>query len=437
MNRKDSEDLVRVGPGTVMGKMMRQYWVPAAMSSELERDGAPMRLMLLGEQLIAFRDSSGRVGIMDHKCPHRCASLFLGRNEENGIRCVYHGWKYDADGNCVDTPNIAGDSDFKRHIKAKAYKTAERNGLVWVYMGERQEAPPPLPEIEATLLPATEVQIVFAQRECNWLQALEGDIDTSHFGFLHAGAISADMLAPDNIFRYTVTNRAPDYHVTDTEYGTMYAAHRAADDGQTYWRFANFMLPFWTQTPQGKFATHLHNRAWVPMDDHHTMFVSLRWRHEPPFVTSDKAGKLMPGFERVFDYLPNTTEWHGRWRLKARPENDWLVDREAQKTGGNFTGITGIHQQDQAITESMGPVTDHLFEHLAPSDRMIMATRRRLLKAARALVKEGVVPPGVDDPELMYAVRSGDFVTEARLGWREAYDRQMRASVRPLQEAAE
>jgi phthalate 4,5-dioxygenase oxygenase subunit len=437
MNRKDSEDLVRVGPGTVMGKMMRQYWIPAAMSSELERDGAPMRLMLLGEQLIAFRDSSGRVGIMDHKCPHRCASLFLGRNEENGIRCVYHGWKYDADGNCVDTPNIAGDSDFKRHIKAKAYKTAERNGLVWVYMGERQEAPPPLPAIEATLLPESEVQIVFAQRECNWLQALEGDIDTSHFGFLHAGAISADMLAPDNIFRYTVTNRAPDYHVTDTEYGTMYAAHRAADDGQTYWRFANFMLPFWTQTPQGKFATHLHNRAWVPMDDHHTMFVSLRWRNEPPFVTSDKAGKLMPGFERVFDYLPNTTEWHGRWRLKARPENDWLVDREAQKTGGNFTGITGIHQQDQAITESMGPVTAHLFEHLAPSDRMIMATRRRLLKAARALVKEGAVPPGVDDPELMYAVRSGDFVTEARLGWRQAYDRQMRALVRPLQEAAE
>jgi len=437
MNRKDSEDLVRVGPGTVMGKMMRQYWLPAAMSSELERDGAPMRLMLLGEQLIAFRDSSGRVGIMDHKCPHRCASLFLGRNEENGIRCVYHGWKYDADGNCVDTPNIAGDSDFKRHIKAKAYKTAERNGLVWVYMGERQEAPPPLPAIEATLLPESEVQIVFAQRECNWLQALEGDIDTSHFGFLHAGAISADMLAPDNIFRYTVTNRSPDYHVTDTEYGTMYAAHRAADDGQTYWRFANFMLPFWTQTPQGKFATHLHNRAWVPMDDHHTMFVSLRWRNEPAFVTSDKAGKLMPGFERVFDYLPNTTEWHGRWRLKARPENDWLVDREAQKTGGNFTGITGIHQQDQAITESMGPVTAHLFEHLAPSDRMIMATRRRLLKAARALVKEGAVPPGVDDPELMYAVRSGDFVTEARLGWRQAYDRQMRASVRPLQEAAE
>src|SRR5437763_12117218 len=436
MRKKDSEDLVRVGPGTVMGGLMREYWLPAAMSSELERDGAPLRLLLLGEQLIAFRDTSGRVGVMDHRCPHRCASLFLGRNEENGIRCVYHGWKYDTQGNCVDTPNLAGNPDFKDRIKAKAYKSVERNGLLWVYMGSRKEAPP-LPEIEATLLPESEVQISFVQRECNWLQALEGDIDTSHFGFLHAGGINAEMLAEDHIFRYTVTNRAPDYHVADTEYGTMYAAYRAAEAGRTYWRFANFMLPFWTQTPQGKFATHLHNRAWVPMDDTHTMFVSLRWRHEPAFVTDDKHGQLMPGFQRQFDYLPNTTDWYGRWRLRGRPENDWLVDREAQQNGGNFTGITGIHAQDQAVTESMGPVTDHLFEHLAPSDRMIMMTRRRLLNAARAWAKDGTVPPGVEDPAIMYPVRSGDFVTEARLNWRQAYDRQMQAAFRPLRQAAE
>ena len=127
---------------------------------------------------------------------------------------------------------------------------------------------------------------------------------------------------------------------------------------------------------------------------------------------------MMPGFRRVFDYLPNTTDWYGRWRLNGRPENDWLIDREAQARGGNYTGIDGIHAQDQAVTESMGPITDHLFEHLAPSDMMIMRTRRRLLQAARALAKDGTVPPGVDDPEIMYAVRSGDFVTEAGLGWR-------------------
>jgi phthalate 4,5-dioxygenase len=436
MKRKDSEDLVRIGPGTIMGELMRQYWIPAAVSAELKADGDPMRLVLLGERLIAFRDSSGRVGIMDHKCPHRCASLFLGRNEENGIRCIYHGWKFDADGNCVDTPNLAGNPDFKNRIKAKAYKTAERNGLVWVYMGKRSEAPP-LPRIEATLLPESEVTISFVQRECNWLQALEGDIDTSHFGFLHAGGIAPDVVPEDSLFRFTVTNRAPEYHVTDTEAGTMYAAYREAEPDKTYWRFANFMLPFWTQTPQGKFTEHLHNRAWVPMDDNHTMFVSLVWRRHPPSIGPDRHGRTMPGFQRAFDYLPNSTDWYGRWRLKGRPENDWLIDRDAQRHGGNYTGITGIHAQDQAVTESMGPITDHLFEHLAPSDRMIMATRRRLLDTARALAEHGAVPPGVDEPAVMYPVRSGDFVTDARLGWREAYDREMRAAIRPLKMAAE
>jgi phthalate 4,5-dioxygenase oxygenase subunit len=436
MNRKDSEDLVRVGPGTIMGEMMRQYWIPAAMSSELHADGDPMRLMLLGEKLIAFRDSAGRVGVMDHKCPHRCASLFLGRNEENGIRCIYHGWKFDADGNCVDTPNLAGNPDFKNRIKARAYQVVERNGLVWVYMGKRTQAPP-LPQIEATLLPESEVTISFVQRECNWLQALEGDIDTSHFGFLHAGGIAPDIVPEDSLFRFTVTNRAPEYHVTDTDAGTMYAAYREAEPGRTYWRFANFMLPCWTQTPQGTFTEHLHNRAWVPMDDNHTMFVSLMWRRHPPSIGPDKDGRTMPGFQRAFDYLPNETDWYGRWRLRGRPENDWLIDRDAQRHGGNYTGIEGIHAQDQAVTESMGPITDHLFEHLAPSDRMIMATRRRLLEATRDLAEHGTVPPGVDEPSIMYPVRSGDFVTDARLGWRDAYDREMREAVRPLKMAAE
>jgi hypothetical protein len=197
------------------------------------------------------------------------------------------------------------------------------------------------------------------------------------------------------------------------------------------------MLPFWTQTPQGKFTEHLHNRAWVPMDDTHTMFVSLMWRKHPASIGPNKHGQMMPGFKRAFDYLPNNSDWYGRWRLAGGPSNDWLVDREAQANGGNYTGITGIHAQDQAVTESMGPITDHLFEHLAPSDRMIMRTRRRLLQAARALAKDGTVPPGVDNPDIMYAVRSGDFVTDAKLRWRDAYDRQMRAAIRPLQEAAE
>jgi hypothetical protein len=174
------------------------------------------------------------------------------------------------------------------------------------------------------------------------------------------------------------------------------------------------------------------------MDDEHTMFVHLHWRAASPSVPLVRRDGTVPlHVTRTHDYLPNSTDWHGRWRLRANPDNDWLMDRAAQRERRSYTGIANIHLQDQAVTESMGPITDHLFEHLAPSDRMIMATRRRLLEAARALAEHGTVPPGVDEPGVMYPVRSGDFVTEARLDWRDAYDREMRAAVRPMRMAAE
>src|ERR1700691_1115716 len=170
LSREESALLTRVGPGTPMGAMMREYWIPAAMGSELKRNGPPVRLVLLGERLIAWRDSAGRVGVMDHRCPHRCASLWFGRNEEGGLRCVYHGWKYDVEGRCLDQPNVPPHQDFRDKVRAKAYPARERNGVVWVYMGPRAE-PPPLPSVEATL--AADAQLWFIQRECNWLQAIE------------------------------------------------------------------------------------------------------------------------------------------------------------------------------------------------------------------------------------------------------------------------
>src|SRR6202043_1520763 len=162
----EGRELTQVGPGTVMGELMRQYWIPAAQSAELERDGAPVRLMLLGEKLIAFRDTAGRVGVMDHRCPHRCASLFLGRNEEGGIRCIYHGWKYDVAGNCVDMPSVPPPQDFKHKVKAKAYRVVERAGLVWVYMGARADVPP-LPGLEILDVPPDEIGHSLIQRDCN------------------------------------------------------------------------------------------------------------------------------------------------------------------------------------------------------------------------------------------------------------------------------
>src|SRR5579871_5719239 len=194
-------ELTRVGPGTVMGDLMREYWIPAAISSEVAAGGTPLRLKLLGEKLIAFRDDKGRAGVMDHRCPHRCASLFLGRNEPGGIRCVYHGWKFDVAGRCIDMPNVTPQQDFKDKVKAKAYPAVERAGMIWVYMGTRMPVPP-LPDFEILGVPDDEVGTLLIQRDCNYLQALEGDIDTSHFGFLHAGHVDPDDVPEDHPIRH-------------------------------------------------------------------------------------------------------------------------------------------------------------------------------------------------------------------------------------------
>ncbi len=218
VTREENELLTRVGPGTPMGELMRRYWIPAAMSTELAPDAAPTRLMLLGEQLLAFRDSSGRVGILDHACPHRCASLFFGRNEEGGLRCIYHGWKFDVEGNCLEMANVPPHQDFKSKIKAKAYKAVERNGLIWTYMGQGE--PPELPQIEATLLAEGTATYNWMQRECNWLQVLEGDLDTSHTDFLHGGDV-----APKSLSRPTIRgasraiNRSPEYEISEDRLG--------------------------------------------------------------------------------------------------------------------------------------------------------------------------------------------------------------------------
>ncbi len=424
----ESETLTRVGAGTPMGELMRQYWIPALKSSELEADGAPVRLMLLGERLIGFRDSSGRVGIMDHRCPHRCASLFFGRNEDNGIRCVYHGWKYDADGNCVDMPNAPEHQDFKQKVKAKVYKTAERNGLVWVYMGDPATATEP-PSLEATLLPEEEVKITFVLRECNWMQAMEGEIDTSHFSFLHFGGLANDDVDPDQPNGLIVTNRAPEFKVAKTDWGTMYGAWRDAGHNQKYWRVAHFLFPFWTMPPHGAMEDHVWTRAWVPMDDTHTMYVEITWTGRSAGLRTVKSGEPIPGLDVPLEFLPKDTGWFGRWRLKANASNDYLMDRDAQAV--SYTGIPGLYLQDQAITESMGDIVDHEFEQLAPSDLMITQTRRRLLNAVLAYRENGELPLNARDPDIYLQARGGDFVVSENEDFMESYKNRRTSLVDP------
>jgi phthalate 4,5-dioxygenase len=372
--------------------------------------------------------------VMDHRCPHRCASLFLGRNEEGGLRCIYHGWKFDVTGKCLDMPNVAPHQDFKDKVGAKAYRTVERGGVVWAYMGARAEVPP-LPALEILDVPDDEVGVMMIQRECNYLQALEGDIDTSHFGFLHAGHVDPDDLVEDDPIQHTVTSRAPDYHIAETPWGTQYAGYRAASNGRTSWRFGAFLFPFWTQVPNGDFGDNVQVRGWVPLDDEHTMYCVIWWKRAVSAMTqqapSFKDGAPIGGMGRRNDFLPNTTDWLGRWRLAANAKNDWGMNRAAQHDNEIYSGIDSIHLQDQSVTESMGPILDHTLEHLAASDQMIARTRRRLLTAARALRDKGTPPPGVENVEIFRGARGGYFVSKAGSGWQDTYAAQLAAAAHP------
>ena len=421
LSTNDNELMCRVGPGTPVGEMMRLHWIPAVMSSELPNpDSDPVRVRLLSEDLIAFRDTNGDVGLIDNYCPHRRASLFFGRNEECGIRCVYHGWKFDVNGDCVDMPSEPAESNFKDKVKIKAYPCRERGGIVWTYMGPRTELPP-LPNIEPNMLPDTVEQSVWtAMRDCNWVQALEGDIDTSHLGFLHLGSVTPEKLTPGSYDYYTVKDRAPlGYDVVDTDYGTSYGAWRPAAEDTIYWRVAHFLLPFYTMIPTSVLGWQILVRAWVPIDDEHTMFWNICGPN--PFargIGTGGSGGQVAGASLLPEFLPEVSGFLGRWRLAANAENDYRIDREAQKSNKIYTGISGIHLQDQSVTEQMGAIADRTKEHLGSSDSMVIKTRRRIISAAINL-QEGIEPKTVDNPEL-YEERSGGTILPKGKGWFEA-----------------
>ena len=407
LSREDNDLLCRIGPGTPMGRLVREYWVPAGLSSELaEKDGAPLRIRLLGEDLIAFRVSSGAVGLVKNACPHRGASLFYGRNEEEGLRCVYHGWKFDVCGRCVDMPSEPPESRFRDKVRAVAYPCVERAGIIWAYLGPRP-TPPPLPGLEP--LAAGEPSIQVYQRECNWVQALEGDIDTCHTVFLHLGHVGADEAPAGTWARYALSDRAPRYEVVDTDFGVMYGAHRPAEADSAYWRIANFLFPFYAMVPTGVLGMEVRVRAWVPMDDDHTLAYTINVNAPPP---TRQAGRQTVG---PVETLPNTSDWYGRFRPVPNQHNDYLIDRKEQKSV-SYTGISAIFMQDQAVTESMGPIYDRTQEHLGSSDQMVIRTRKRLIDAARALGDRGETPPGVDRPEV-YGVRSGGIVLPRGADW--------------------
>jgi len=441
LTREDNELLCRVGPATPMGAMLREYWHPVLLSTELPSpDCAPIRVRLLGEDLIAFRDSAGRVGMLADHCPHRGASLFFGRNEESGLRCVYHGWKFDVSGRCVDMPNEPPESNFKDKIRQRAYRCADYGGVVWVYMGAREE-PPPLPEIPLFLVPERQQFFTKRLQENNWVQAIEGGIDTTHASFLHV-RLSLDLAmkrekdpktnrewgADEQTNRgigLAMTNRYARFELVDTDYGIMIASRREAGDDSTYWRINQFLFPYWTMMPSHAVVDREHPKrsqgahAFVPMDDETTITWSFTANYERPF-TDDELEKMLeypnPGLHAGVPkgLLPPTSAPMGAFRPVHNRENDYGLDYELQRTS-QFCGIPDRSTQDNAVQESMGPIYDRTREHLGISDTGVIRMRRRLLDAVKAH-QPGGAPPGADTPSA-YRVGGCGFILPKQESW--------------------
>ncbi|MBP1876321.1 Phthalate 4,5-dioxygenase oxygenase subunit [Ensifer adhaerens] len=402
MLRKDQNDLLtQTGPGTPMGEMFRCYWIPALLAEELpDNDCAPVRVKLLGERLLAFRDSEGRYGLIDEFCAHRGVSLWFGRNEQGGLRCPYHGWKYDRTGQCVEVPSEPKESGYCGKIKLKSYPLIKIGDILWTYMGPAEKEPPH-PEWEFSLVPSEQTFTSKRWQECNWLQAMEGGIDSSHVSWLHSGSLNSDPLfkgARGN--KYNMSDARPFFEVTDSEGGLYIGARRNAEEGHYYWRVTPWVMPSFTMVPpRGNHPVHGH--FWIPIDDENCWAWSFDYRPERA-LTKEERQAMIDGKGIHVAYVPGT------YRPLANKDNDYLMDREAQRKGTTYSGVEGIAMQDASLQESMGPIVDRSKENLVSTDNGIIMARHRLMKAARALRDKGTMPPGVDPAH--HRVRSAAIV---------------------------
>jgi len=388
MTAEENDVLCRVEGDAPMGRMMRRYWLPACLSEEVEEpDGTPLRVRLLGEDLVVFRDTSGRLGALDLHCPHRRASLSYGRNEENGLRCLYHGWKMDIEGNVVEMPSEPVESGFCAKVKHRAYPCREAGGFVWVWMGDRDDAAPfERPPFAPT--ERTKVSIVKFVVPCNWAQILEGAIDSAHSSTLHSSDMRPARVtgaqATDKSWYRPSTDKAPKLQVQRTSFGFRYAAiRRPIFDATThqYVRTTLFVAPITVLIP----PNDVYNVANVnvPIDDTHTMFHFIAW-NESGEGHDTATWRKFCGAEPGIDLDAN-------WEPRRTLANHHLQDRQAMKLG-DFTGIRGIPMQDMAMWTSMGPIADRTRDRLGASDLAIVEFRRIMIDALRRFVADGTVP---------------------------------------------
>jgi phthalate 4,5-dioxygenase oxygenase subunit len=408
--REQNALLTQTGAGTPMGDLFRRYWIPALMSSELpEADCPPVRVKLLSERMIAFRDTASKLGLTDEFCAHRGVSLWFGRNEENGLRCAYHGWKYDNTGQCVDVPSEPVESGYCKKIKLKSYPLVERGGILWTYMGP-PELQPELPEFEFAMVTPERRFISKRNQECNYLQAMEGGIDSSHVSFLHSGALEQDPLfkgAKGN--KYNLQDFQVKFEVVESEGGLLIGARRNAENGNYYWRITQWVMPCFTAIPpRGDHPIHGH--FWVPIDDETCW--SWSYDYHPARDLTDKEVQAMnDGYGIHAKLIPGT------FIPLQNKGNDYLMDRAGQKAKVTYSGIAGIAIQDSSLQESMGPIADRSKENLVSTDNGIIMARHRLRKAAEAL-KKGITPPGLDP--VTHRVRSVSIVLPPDVAFKDA-----------------
>jgi phthalate 4,5-dioxygenase len=427
LSREENEMLTRTGPGTPMGELLRRFWLPALLPDELPApDCTPVRVRLLSEDLVAFRDTEGRLGLISAYCAHRRAHLFFGRNEECGIRCIYHGWKYDVDGNCVDLPTELAESNFKDKVKLPSYPLREAGGIIWAYMGAKNRIPE-LPRLPITQVPPDHKFVIKRLQESNFAQALEGGIDSAHTRYLHgrldayrhtANYVKAteplrkrfsenpNSLSPrelDILFR--MTDKAPRVMAKRTNYGLTIGARGTISNENYYWRFNQFLMPFYTMPPRDP-----GGHAFVPIDDENCWVWTFRVTTNRP-LTADEVWAMRTGqtdgrFGAPVDkeYIPI-----------ANKANDFQIDRELQRTY-NFTGIIGTGNQDMAAQVSMGRITDRTNEMLGVTDVGIIEMRKLLLSAANDLC-EGKEPAEANDAEAYEGVRGVSIIRDKNVAF--------------------
>ncbi len=415
LTKEQNELLCRVEGAAAMGRLMRSHWLPVCMSEEVaERDGAPVRARLLGEDLVVFRDSNGRLGVLDEHCPHRGASLAFGRNEACGLRCLYHGWKFDVEGSVLDMSSEPEGAAIRQAIRARAYPVREGGGFVWIWMGPIEQMRGFEPPAWAPT-PETRISIVKIHAACNWAQVLEGSIDSAHSSSLHSTNMpSAEVegsTATDSAWLRPSTDKAPRMQFEPTGYGFRYAAIRKPilnPETHQYVRTTLFIAPFTVLIPpndQYRLAQML-----VPIDDLNAMFYWVAWHPDPAKGISQEAWRRFCAATVGVDLDEN-------YRKKRNLENRYLQDREAMKRG-DFTGIQGIPTQDMAMWESMGAIADRSRDKPGTSDVAVVQFRRMMVAAAKK-VQEGGPAIGTIEPRIPHLkLASFEGVVPKTTDWR-------------------